>query len=722
MKIDAETLIKQRFWLVAALCPFLVIIAYLVDITSVAGVIRTKKKFIEDKVKEIKNAGQGTKRPNDVDLKKKEAEQHKALEEVVWKDAYAKFQADISTWPEEIEQKYDFKKGKTILQIQAVRGGTAAVPDQNGLAENQFRGLLMRIGPTYVDVKGRLGKDGKGKIVQLPFHLGPEMKISLRDASGKEQSVSFPKLQAYKPKDDSGTVVVPDTVTITYQLGKYFGDWLTREQQDTFKESYNSQLLDILKIVEPVEGRGKGVVQLRDWEFVNDVEQLPAGATFLNFVSNWQGHRFLPEEAWTAQEDLWIQRELYRRIKQANDMVGRFHGDGGDGKEKEFAFTNPYWELRLRLTADNKLGIKIKNLLPRRQKAEQTFLVKVRPDKVGPDGQFQPDGAPVKVAFSELLNPKEKTESGLFNPEQEKEMAPYSLPAGATPTGIYGVEQVLTPQTAAVRRIDYIMVGGSNQGNASPGSSGLKGPGFNRPPDKGKLLQGGLPMAGGQPIAGGQQSKTQSHRNFVQELVAFAFPVPKDLKEETPKAPDAGKGMPPDKAPPMKGPMPDKGSVGKGRTTNGIELKRYTEITPQARRIPVCLALIVDQDHVGLVHAAFADSGLRFLTTQVILNRYPHSLRASEGAIVAFNPKAPPVLPKELAMSGRLKGMMMPKMPGAFEFPGGFVPGSGKFPGVGGPPAQRTTTSSGEEVETNVELVLYGIVTLYERFPPRKSP
>jgi len=88
MKLDTETLIKQRFWVVAAVCPLLVFIAWLIAVTGVAGAITDQKKMIEGKIKDIKDAGRDAKRPDEVKIRKKEADLHKALEDIVWKEAF----------------------------------------------------------------------------------------------------------------------------------------------------------------------------------------------------------------------------------------------------------------------------------------------------------------------------------------------------------------------------------------------------------------------------------------------------------------------------------------------------------------------------------------------------------------------------------------------------------------------------------------------------------
>jgi hypothetical protein len=681
MKVDAETLMKNRFWLLAGLVPLVALIAFIVLATAVAGQINNKKKDIEKKLGAIKNY-KDAKRPNEVDHKGKEAAVHKALEDVVWKNAWDE-QAPLSTWPKEFESTFHFKDGLFATEIKAERskepateaGGAEGGPAPAKGPTGEWRGTILKITKEWMSVAGMEGKDKKEKT----FYRTAQVKVTLNG-----EPSFFDKLKA------------KDRVTLNWQQGKWFGDELTSSEKKLFIESYKTQLPEILLSVNPVRDDGKGVVQLKGWTYNEEElveEGKPAGMGFFNFVPKWTNNRYLSKEAWTAQEDLWIQRELYRLINRANQSVAKFHGQGGEGAGKEFTFNNPYWELTLSLTADKQLAVKrMKNLLPRRQKADLTFLVQVRPG-----------AEPTPVVFGGMEP---------FDPFQIRENLTYRLQEDADPVGIYGVEQALGLMTAAVKRIDLIKIGSGNQAAvvATSGKSPL-----------------GSTMSGG---GSAQGAVAQSHRTFIKPLVKFSFPgepldkdkdAEKDESKETRGMPDmkkGGSGFPG---------VAGKGGGGRETTAspNGFVFERYLDpITTQARRVPVGLVLIVDQQHVGLVHAAFADSNLRFLTTQVLLNRYPHNLRAPEATMVAstgFTPGAAnPVLPKaggSAAFYGvgsgyGMRGGPMPKGPGAFE------PQPSQPPLKGGPVGRGTGTAGVvEEQEANVELVLYGIVTLYERYP-----
>jgi hypothetical protein len=89
---------------------------------------------------------------------------------------------------------------------------------------------------------------------------------------------------------------------------------------------------------------------------------------------------------------------------------------------------------------------------------------------------------------------------------------------------------------------------------------------------------------------------------------------------------------------------------------------RYFDVTPQARRVPVAVVLIVDPAHVTRVETAFANSPLRFLINQVLINRYPRSVRpdTSSDTVVAESsgsgPGGYPLAPMMPSFGGRYPG------------------------------------------------------------------
>jgi hypothetical protein len=118
--------------------------------------------------------------------------------------------------------------------------------------------------------------------------------------------------------------------------------------------------------------------------------------------------------------------------------------------------------------------------------------------------------------------------------------------------------------------------------------------------------------------------------------------------------------------------------------------ERYLDKTDQVRKLPICLVLIVDPDHKTKVEVALAESPLRFLITQVLWQRYTGSLR-------------PPDTGNGTSTSPKIKDLLPPG-------PGTIPDGSSGTPSGG----------AGEERE-NMELAIYGVVTIYDR-PGRQFP
>ena len=197
--------------------------------------------------------------------------------------------------------------------------------------------------------------------------------------------------------------------------------------------------------------------------------------------------------------------------------------------------------------------------------------------------------------------------------------------------GIYSVEQVLSWETAAVKRIDHISIGSATGGDIS-----------------------------------------HSQRTFVEPLRPLQVAGANKAGPLPAANPAGNPGGQPVANP---APAPMGGGGGKGGFAHGLWPDRYVEVSEQSRRIPVAIVIIVDQAHVDRVLTAFNNSKLRFLDTQVLLNLYPGSLQPLVGSR------------------------------------GGFVGGGGEKGGGGG----------ASSLETNMEMVIYGIMTLYQRYPPRSG-
>jgi hypothetical protein len=200
---------------------------------------------------------------------------------------------------------------------------------------------------------------------------------------------------------------------------------------------------------------------------------------------------------------------------------------------------------------------------------------------------------------------------------------------------------------------------------------------------------------------------------------------------------------------------------------HGLDRNRYLRITGQVVEMPVGIALVVDQQYIPDILASFSNSRLRFVTTQYVARRTQLSL--SSTSLYGETPYPSGEFPGGVPVPGvgtpggigggkfgapRIGEGDMPERggpgvgfgPGGFA-PGGFgpggVPGPGEPGGPGGPggpigfggpvgtggfpgdpgasaPGYGTTTQPtlSEEDANLVELGVYGVITLYERYRP----
>ncbi len=237
---------------------------------------------------------------------------------------------------------------------------------------------------------------------------------------------------------------------------------------------------------------------------------------------------------------------------------------------------------------------------------------------------------------------------------------------------------------------------------------------------------------------------TNSHRTANLALKPAAqFPPPEAPKDSTAQQPGPGMGgglgggalVPPGGT--LGGGTPGGGGHDASKTTNGLVRNRYISVTEQVRHMPVALSLVVDQAHMQDVLTAVINSRLRIQITQVQWKRIRgvKSMGPSNGPGGGDRTTAPGVPPgggvpgSKPGVSGggasppggggsggRVSGGGS-STPGGGTPPGG-IPGSGANTPPGG--ANNSAQGSGDDSDPNlVELAVYGIAALYERYPPR---
>jgi hypothetical protein len=255
-----------------------------------------------------------------------------------------------------------------------------------------------------------------------------------------------------------------------------------------------------------------------------------------------------------------------------------------------------------------------------------------------------------------------------------------------------------------------------------------------------------------------------SHRTANLALKPAAqFPLPKAEEAAAPAGP-AGGGPMGGMAGGPKGEMGRGAATDTSKTPNGLIRDRYISVTDQVRHMPVALDLIVDQAHMQDVLTAVVNSRLRIQITQVQWRRIrgvkstgdeagpgmaggmaPPGVGGLSGPPSGFGSPGTPGAPGSFGGpptgGGRYGSGGMSPGPmggssggpltggsggGGLRSPGGSSPGSsGGLPPIGGSsPGGRgpgtPSVGAGDDSDPNlVELAVYGIAALYERYPPK---
>jgi hypothetical protein len=650
VKLNKDALLKHRFWIMLAVAGVLIFsgILYLEFIYGGPTEARAYITKMEGIAKG--NAAKYVSRGMIEEIEKKA--NHSIKQETdLWAKLY-EGQAPLFRFAPDVENAFNFYGGKFAQEIKVSKGDFKTLPEDT---KETIHGTLVQVEKDYFLLKTRT----KGEQPEKIMRTDSVAKVDLTD---ENRQITLNELDGQK----AGKILA-----VKYQTGRYFGDSLTSSERSAFAASYKDQIHEILKIVDPVDDKLNGVVQLRDWLYAPAPEFPPPTARFFRHISDdWEQFvaKNISKEIWIAQENLWLQREIYRIIRSANDELSKFAGKGGKERGKAYSFSNPNFRIDLNLDAKGKLSFTITNLLERQQTIDLKFRVLLN-DTPGFDPEtFLVSGNPLKPKGS----PSGSSHTQTFDAEKSPR------------NGVFGIEQVLTWQTAAIKRIDQVSFGSLSGDDLSHSHrtivDGLKP--FD-PKDAevaaGPAGPGGMPgmpgMPEGPPGAGGK---------------AAPMPLP------------AG-GMPGGPG----GGAPGAGS-NKGPLDLGLWSFRYQDVSDQSRRIPVAVVLIIDQDHLDRVLTAFNNSKLRFLSTQVLVNQYLGSLQPSTkldaglpGGEMPFGGGGP----REIFGGPRGKGSLGPQpMPG-------FGPTFG--PGMGGEPADPGAGGQ----ETNLEVVIYGIMTLYQRYP-----
>jgi len=478
MKVDKETLIRNRFWVTLGVFLPLVLIVLLYLSTSVAS--------------DLSVQGEGVR----------------------------KVKADLET-------KYPLTKGKTVSEMELLTNKQVKLKERR-------QDLWKEAWALQTDPKPGL-------------YVWPKV---VDEASLEEKNGGKPMAERKFGEP------LPDGICEVYARkgGGYDAQYEALAQ--TFREDLGKASKD--KPYEPV------VFKDSNWKDV------------IKHVEEWKTRPPSYKEVWIAQEDYWVQRELFRALGKANESVSRFKkvkpGKDIDANDPlQGSFENPYWHLDLKIAKKDQtfvLSGRISNPetgddgLPRPKRmltiGQIWFWLYLDKEALGDDATTKP--VPVAIQGESLP------------PGKSMEIRETPLLVELAPQGIFGVQQVLQAKTSPIKRIDQLELG------------------------------------------------AQAHRTYKPVLVEPVF-----LRDAM------GMVRPPPKS--SGPPMPGKGAPPANLTENGLLSQRYyntqTDET-EVRRMPIGLNLVVDQAHMPEVEAALVSSRLRFQITQVSWQHFRGTLAGTE--------------------------------------------------------------------------------------------
>lgn len=441
----------------------------------------------------------------------------------------------------------------------------------------------------------------------------------------------------------------------------------------------------------------------------------------LRHVNKQSDVQLTSEQIWLMMEDIWVQRSLLDAIRAVNEEMAEFKRikfekggqviDDPDNKATQDPlrrrFRSRTWDLELEvIKKDNQQLLigRLTNITDRLQLMglNNTMIVKVWLEP-GTDGkgkgvepfEFRIGGESLKGvgAFKADGSPANTIEIAPL-PDQQVKDYPNVIPPGKNIAELARVEQLFDARTVPVRRIETMALG------------------------------------------------FKDSRTETVELVTHKSMEPKD-GAVTPTTPTddfttlGGSGSRPNDPRSGAGSGATAVRSGGGAVADVIDAnkKRYLVANDQVRRMPVGIVVVVDQSNVQDVLLAFANSPLRFQITQVNWIRFRGSLGggastggSSGGGDAIFLGGGGDSSIHGRGEDGRGGGSGPP--PGIGPMAPGISRGSGGGGKAGGgnfgggmqfnPGGSGTLTTVSESQLTSglVELSVYGVVSLYEKYVP----
>ncbi len=376
----------------------------------------------------------------------------------------------------------------------------------------------------------------------------------------------------------------------------------------------------------------------------------------LRWINEWKLNPPTSEDMWLAQEDLWVQRGLLQIIRETNERLAALK-ETKAVNERQKVFSNSSWILDLTLAeAGGKPSLKytLVNNSNRRQVLPVTF----------------------EVLFGDVPYTLEVSGEPLAPGQSFSQTV--SLPVQfANARSLKSAKQLYDWRTVPVKRVDHVELA---YNSSRTGQSTLQPPLRYKPPET---------PASDPNAAGGQGMQV-------------------------------GKGG-------------GAGATDTSVTENGLNRNRYIERSEQVRRMPIAISVVIDQYHIQDFLAAVANSPLRVQTTQWQWQRFRDDIKPPETdqpttgqpTTAPSAPIPPPAPgPKGVGKAGPPSSEMQ-LGPGRDEGDAAKRMQAGKprtpqgLPVSVQPASSAATTAAAEEQEWDlVTLAVYGVASLYEKYPP----
>jgi hypothetical protein len=564
-----------------------------------------------------------------------------------------------------------------FLTIRFAAGGTTAALRKNFDDSQKSIDNALKSHPknkeTYIDPwdkQAALYKGIKNEVWKQAFDL--------QNAKGN-QFATWPALGADRPAPKE--LDYPSAQVKGENINSYLRQYQTTLYPEQFKYKLrDGSMVSLDQLVAPIEFKGgTDGYKLLMAPTSDDTVSPPAGpavpvpgpnASAARNISNFWGTdvRKVPtlEEAFLAQEDYWVKREMLQIIKAALDssalmpVVRTKDKDGNDDKKDtgfhrtddkiDATFRNATWELRL--------------VLEQKKDAANGNVTWV----IGKDSTIKNVSASKRM-LDLKKGARFRLRQGTRTPDEfifDGEMLAWnSEPArlGKVIDQIknvdlsepFDVQQVFDWESSPIKRVDDLRTAYSSHRTANVA---LK-PGLDFP-----VQAQANPVGGPSPAPG-------------------PAPGPGPTTRGRP-APGPGGDRRPGPGP---GPAPGPGGEGVAAVDtsvtdrHGILRNRYVHVTKECRHLPIALTLIVDQAHIHNVLIAVANSRLRIQTTQIQFQQ-TSGIKSQVATDETMPTPMPMPVPRPMGM-----GMDM----------------------------------DSSEDPNLVELTVYGIASLYERYPPLET-